>query len=647
MRRFILSEVLILLVCCGFAQDAIVMDSVLIEEVSAYGDYVKYQTGSKIESINPSQMETVQEGGLEQLIMRYTPIYVKADAGGLSTIHIRGTAPDHTSILFGAININSLTLGHSNLSNITSFLFDKLDLQYGSSAALNGSGAIGGAIYLGQRNYWTDGARVDAKYTIGSFGERLYGNKVYLGNGKWESATKLIKYTNDNDFTFPNPYHDNRFSNPGPVEDSQHGARIDNKGLIQEFNYLFGANEYFKSSFWYEDSWHEVQPNMQQNYNFKSTEELSNQNFRFWAEYKNENGKLKYDLGAGYVHDKQLYDADEDQKIQTDRLVTDFSLKQSLGRKMEYKAGARFKHIVPTVYSYSDSTINYEQHLDLYLSWFYHPVQRLKTSISLRQQFVTDYQVPFTPALGIEYVLWSQLEARLMTFFNASRSYRVPTFNDRFWGTQGDPDLSPEDGFNLETGLEYKLRKDNLSSSIRVNVFYMNIKNWIEWRNTGVWVPFNLEKVTTKGIEVMATTHFNMGEITSDFTANYTYNPAIKIEDGKPDLQLIYTPKNMANASYMLSYRPFTFFIDGRFTGGRFYDYIVDEEDGSRGTMESYFLMNGGVRYQLRLKDQLFKCSFSVNNLLDKDYQNQRYYAMPGRYFRLSIAATIHIKNNN
>ena len=623
------------------AQEESVMDSIMLEEVSTYGDYVRYQTGATIEEISHKKMTTIQEGGLEQLLMRYTPIYVKANAGGLSTIHIRGTAADHTSIMFGGINVNSMTLGHSNLSTITSFLFDKLELQYGSSAALNGSGAVGGAIYLGQRNYWTDGFKAEAKYTLGSFGERLYGAKVYFGNGKWESATKLLKYSSDNTFTFKNPYHENRVTNPFPVDDTQQGAAIDNKGFIQEFNYLFGANEYFKSSFWYEDSWHQVQPNMQENYTYTSTEELSNNNFRFWTEYKNENKAIKYNLGAGFVHDKQVYDGDDSQKIQTDRLVTDFSLKQAVGDKMEYKAGAKFKHIIPTVYSYY--TVDYEQHLDLYFSWFYKPIQRLKTTVNLRQQFVTDYEVPFTPALGLEYILLRRSSSKLKTFFNTSRSYRVPTFNDRFWGDQGDPNLDPEDGFSIETGLEHELNKDNFSSTIRLNAFYMNIKNWIEWRNKGVWVPYNLEKVITKGIELMVNTDLRLGQTESNLSINYTYNPAIKIEDDKPNQQLIYTPQNMGNISYMLSYRLFTFYVDGSYTGKRYYDYFGDEsESSSREGLDAYTLVNSGVSYQLNIKDQHFNCSFSANNIFNKDYQNQRYYAMPGVNFRLSVSAKIN-----
>ncbi|MBN1769381.1 MAG: TonB-dependent receptor plug domain-containing protein, partial [Prolixibacteraceae bacterium] len=94
----------------------VVFDSIFLDAVDIYGDVNKYQAGSKIESLSTEQIESAQEGGIEQLLMRFTPIYVKTNAGGLATIRIRGTAPDHTSIMFGGININSLTLGHSDLS---------------------------------------------------------------------------------------------------------------------------------------------------------------------------------------------------------------------------------------------------------------------------------------------------------------------------------------------------------------------------------------------------------------------------------------------------------------------------------------------------------------------------------------------------
>jgi outer membrane cobalamin receptor len=36
--------------------------------------------------------------------------------------------------------------------------------------------------------------------------------------------------------------------------------------------------------------------------------------------------------------------------------------------------------------------------------------------------------------------------------------------------------------------------------------------------------------------------------------------------------------------------------------------------------------------------------SFSVNNLLNTDYQNEKYYAMPGRSFRVGLMSNLNIK---
>jgi iron complex outermembrane receptor protein len=618
-----------------------VYDSIFLEDVDVYGDYNKYQAGAKIESLSTEQIESAQEGGIEQLLMRFTPIYVKTNAGGLATIRIRGTAPDHTNIMFGGININSLTLGHSDLSNISSFLFEKMEIQYGSSSAINGSGAIGGAIYLGQKNHWTNGVKVNAKYSLGSFGERLYGAKVYFGNGKWESVTKLIKYKTDNDF----PYTISTGFDKGK-EYIQTGAAVDNKGVIQEFNYLFDPNEYFKSMLWYEDSWHQIQPQM--NGQEEIVTVLQDNNLRFWSEYKNENNPVKYAFAAGYVHDKELYNNAPGQKIQTDRLIAEGSLKHALTKKIEYKAGVKYKFMIPNVYSYSDSINLNEHNADFYLTCSYQPISRLKTTINLRQQLITNYHAPFTPALGIEYQWTKKKKNELTSTFNISRNYRVPTFNDRHWPTVsnllGTPGLQPENGFTAETGVAYQHKRSKLSSEIKVNLFYMNIQKWIEWRNNNGSVPVNIESVISKGVELHGNAILETGEITSTLSANYTYNPSTKIEEGKPDQQLIYVPKNMFNANYILQYDKFSFLIDGNYTGERYY-YYIGEESQIRRSLPTYFITNCALNYKFNIKEQRFKASFAANNIFNVSYQNQRFYAMPGINFKASLTANINITN--
>jgi vitamin B12 transporter len=308
MRRFVIFSFLLFTGFGALAQNHhSLLDTVVLDEVVTFGELRKYQSGAKIDKISSSNIQLSQEGGIENVLRRFTPVYIKSDAGGLSTIHFRGTSASHTSINFGGINLNSLTLGQSNLSNIPMFLFDGVSVQYGSSSTINGSGAIGGAVYLTLSEEWTDGLKVMAKTSVGSFGEFLAGGKVYLGNGKWESVTRAYWYQKENDFPFNN-YYTGNVENPGPVRDIQHGASVENKAVLQELNYKFSKKQFFKSSVWVGSNWYQVQPNMQSNYHYTGTQVISDENIRIWADYTNNENIVNFKGGAGFVHDMQVYD---------------------------------------------------------------------------------------------------------------------------------------------------------------------------------------------------------------------------------------------------------------------------------------------------------------------------------------------------
>lgn len=430
--------ILIFAICAEAQKTVSLSDTIQIGEVVTYGELRKYQSGAKIETISADQINLANEGGIENVLKRFSPIYIKSDAGGLSTIRFRGTSPDHTSINFGGINVNSLTLGHSNLSNIPSFLFDGISLQYGSSSVVNGSGAIGGAIYLGLRNHWINGLKVSAKTTIGSFGEYFFGTKVFVGNGKWESVTRLYYYGKENNFPFNNPYTGD-VENPGAVRDIQKGAAIKNMGLLQQLNLKFSEKEFFKSSVWIENSWRQVQPNMQSNYHYSGSQEIDNDNIRIWTEYSNNIHIVNFKGGAGYVHDMQVFDNNELQQIGTDRFIGEAEASTDFVNGFGLKIGAKYKYIKPDVHAYSDSVIDFEQHLDIFFSTFYRVNRNLKFTLNLRQMFVTDFSAPFTPSLGGEYILRTGDKSFFKFTSALTKSYRVPTFNDRYWGTQGNP----------------------------------------------------------------------------------------------------------------------------------------------------------------------------------------------------------------
>lgn len=640
MRRFLLTVFLIYCRFVLFSQTGFSLsDTILIQEVVKVGELRKYQPGAKIDEIPAVQINLTQDGGIENVLRRFTPVYIKSDAGGLSTIHFRGTSASHTTINFGGINLNSLTLGQSNLSTIPLFLFDGLSLQYGSSSTINGSGAIGGAIYLTLGETWTDGIKATVKTTIGSFGEFMSGAKVYAGNGKWETVTRLYWYQKENDFPFTNHYTGD-VENPGAVTDIQHGASVKNKGFLQELNYRFAKNQFLKSSFWVENSWYQVQPNMQSNYHYTGTQVINDDNIRIWTDYTNNEHIINFRGGAGYVHDMQVYDDNETQQIGTDRFIADLQASTGFSSGLGLKAGASYKYINPDVYSYSDSVIDFEHQVDFYLSSFYQVTRGLKVSLNLRQMFVTGFEAPFTPSLGAEYVFRTGSESILKLTSSLSKSYRVPTFNDRYWGVQGNPDLLPESGKNAEVGLLFQTEKENSKTSIGVNAFFMDVENWIEWRNFGIWQAHNVLEVVSKGVEFQSNTTLKFGLTEADFTLNYTLNPVEPIknveENGLINRQMNYSPLHMGNASVGLKYKMWRIFADGQYTGWRYTD------DFGR-KLPAFFVANCGVGYQFDFEHHKLDITLSSNNVLNADYQNERYYAMPGRSFRLSLKYDLNI----
>ena len=647
MRRFILIQLVLAVAMGAFAHNDILPDTILLHEVVTYAPLKKYQAGAKITSISGDQMTIGQTGSIDQLLMRFTPVYLKSNAGGLSTIRLRGTSANHTSVNFGGININSLTLGHSNMSEVPAFLFDGLDLQYGSSSAINGSGSIGGALHLGLASNWTDGMKLKTTISEGSFGEQLYGVKFFAGNGNFESVTRLFYFGLKNNFSFNNPKLGD-VENPGTFRDEQRGAAIENYGLIQELNYRFQENETLKSALWLEHDWHEIQLTMPENSTVNSPETLDNKHIRFWSEYENSKNPLNFKGGLGFVHDMQIYDGDQLQKIGTNRLIAELEAKQDISKNLGYKFGSKYQFIKPDVYSYSADVIEYEQQADFYFSSFYTAWSRLKMTLNLRQQFVSNFQAPFTPAIGAEYRLLDREYSVVKLSGNIAKSYRIPTFNDRYWGTQGNPDLKPEDGMNYELGINYALCTENFQTDVKLNAFYMDVKNWIEWRLGSVeWTAQNVMEVVSKGIEFQSNTDWFTDHLKFNFRMNYSFNPVESVKDQSPgsitNRQLIYVPKHIGNTFLRLNYNDWNFFVDANYTGKRYADYSGSYFMPKGYELDAYVLANCGISRKLSLFKQSVFLSFALNNILNTDYQNERFYAMPGRSFRIGISTDINI----
>ncbi|HPG34639.1 MAG TPA: TonB-dependent receptor plug domain-containing protein, partial [Lentimicrobium sp.] len=404
MRRFVFLGFLFLAVLPAFPQEPLsVSDTVVLDEIVSYGSLRKYQAGSKIESIGGEAFSLSKGVDLEQLLAKTLPIAFKADAGGLSTIRIRGTGSSHTSVNFGGIDLNSLTLGQSNFSNVPVYLFDNVGVQFGSASSVNGSGSIGGAVHLGLNHNWTNGFRAEARLSHGSFGEQLYGTKLFAGNGKFESVTRAYYYYKTNDFPFLNNTYRDFENQIFEKEDVQRNASLEHYGVLQELNYRLEPGEYFFANVWLERDRRQNQQNMQTNLNNPDySEEYLDEHIRIWTGYKNHKNKLKYEVNGGYVSDNAVNNGNTADTIATRRWIAEVLVEHVLSATTSYKAGAKAMRITPTVYAY-ESSLDHEDRVDIYASFYQRIYSTLSATLNLRQGFVSNYKVPFTPSLGLSW----------------------------------------------------------------------------------------------------------------------------------------------------------------------------------------------------------------------------------------------------
>ena len=614
-----------------------VTDTVILDEVNAFGELRKYQSGAKIEQISSKQFELNQDGNLEQLLSRALPIAFKANAGGLSTIRIRGTAPNHTSFNFGGIDINSLTLGQSNVSNVPVYLFDKVGVQFGSASSVYGSGSIGGSVLLGIQNNWIDGFKAEVRASNGSFGEQLYGTKLFWGNGNFESVTRAYYYSKTNEFNFLNPYYRDFENGIFEIKDIQHNAGIENMGLLQEINYRFEEKEFLSVKLWLEDDWQMAQQNMSINLNQPEYKETyDDKHIRMWAEYENSKNPFKFQISGGYVFDNSVFNRNTEDSIQTQSIIGEAFIEHDFLTNASFKIGTKATRIIPGVYAYSE-TIEFENRIDFYASYFHRFFEKLTATLNLRQGLVTDYAVPFTPSFGLNYLAVSKDNYILNLTGNIAKSYRVPTFNDRFWIPGGNPNLKPEKGMNYELGSIWSYCTGDVSGNIKANAFLMNIDDWILWKNGGsYWYAENVQKVQSKGFEFMTDWKYKVMGLISKLGLNYSFTNTKRIESlsNSPALnrQMEYVPLHSFNLFSVTSFKNWDLTFDERYTHRQY----TDEED--KNILDPFFLLNAALTYNWHISEKNnFRINGMLNNILNVNYQSSWGYAMPGINYRISV----------
>ncbi|WP_228527855.1 TonB-dependent receptor [Pararhodonellum marinum] len=603
-------------------------DTVDLQPVEVYSPALdKFTHGQTIRRLDRRDLAEFQGRSLGDLLQERSGLFVRQyGAGMLASITMRGTSAGHTALFWNGLPINSPSLGQADLSILPMEGFDEATVHFGSTGALYGTDAIGGAIHLNKRLRFSQGHQVNLQQALGSFGRHNTRMGHAYSNGRFSSRTGIYHNFAQNNFPFIN-----QAKIDTPTERQNH-ARVAQWGATQDLAWQIAGKSQLSTSIWWNHTDREIQPVMGSN----TSDQQQDGNLRWVADYHHFGQLFSWNAKTGLIRDELIFNE------ASRNLVTQYFMggeaEGKFGEAWETKSGVRFTLIEGKLSTYAA----WENRLELYQSVNFRPGERWGLSLNLRQLVYEGNWAPFTPAISGTYALL-QTESHQLDLQSAfSRSFKVPTLNDRFWVPGGIPDLESEKSLSGELGLKHLWTKSDFQWETQVTYFQMKVDNWIIWLPNGsFWSPSNIREVHNSGVESFVKGSKSLGKWQIEAQADYAWNRAINRtnvteNDRSQGKQLPYTPEHKFQVTGRLGRGSLSTYVNTHWVGERF----IATDNVSK--LSAYQLWNWGGTYAWtafgKMKGDL---GLQINNLFNTDYQVLRLRAMPGRNYQINLTINL------
>ena len=240
-------------------------------------------------------------------------------------------------------------------------------------------------------------------------------------------------------------------------------------------------------------------------------------------------------------------------------------------------------------------------------------------------------------------------EFRLRAFYK--EVFRMPSFNDLYYGQTGNLDLKPERAGQLNIGVTYgRAVADWLPYlSFTADAYYNRVDDKIvatPTKNLFVWSMVNLGKVDIKGVDLAGSLHFRMEEGWDlEVQGNYTYQRALDvtssdvatIEGQTYRHQIAYTPR-VSGSGHVTLEMPWCTLSYALICSGKRY---VLGQNLAKNRLPGYSDHSLSLRREFRWRRMSASLGLEVLNLMDRNYEIIKNFPMPGRSFRVTLGARI------
>lgn len=587
-----------------------------------------FTSGQKIITIDSALLQQYKMQNAAQLLAQQVPVFIKSYGfNGLATLNFRGSSAAQSQVYWNGVPMQNVALGMADVSLLPVSFIHTMQIVYGGSAALLGSGNVGGALLLetGQPRFDSLGKlRYEVGLGTGSFAQHQVAGKISYDRKKWFFEGNVIAQKARNDFSY-------LYNNL-----EKHNEHSELRGLSAMLQAARKLNEQntIRVIAWYQNYDRNIPAALFENYSVKNRKDASLKIFADWNRHFK--GHRQY-IRASFIKDQMRYD-DSAVKLSSDNCSYQYYLEAG----WNYKISSRNELLVFTPLQLlqiaQDTTIKNQSRYALAAAYKYNDVKdKLSVSLNARGEVVNKNTI-FLPGISASYQLlqWMKVQA------NLQRTYRAPTLNELYYEPGGNPQLKPENGWAADLGYIIRLQPTaRFSIDHDIAAYTRLIDDWIVWFGGAIWTPHNIAQVRSTGIEAHWSFKYRLSKaafhlsLKGAFTRSVTTQSSVA-NDGSINRQIPYTPQwlGIINAGFL--YAGFSLNYNYVYTGLRYFN--TDET----GLLPAYQTSNIQLSKDVGLGSCSLQFSVFLNNIFNETYTVVAARPMPGR--NASVAVTLKKK---
>ena len=549
--------------------------------------------------------------------------------GGLSTVSARGAGPSRTPVVWQGINLQSTMNGVTDASLIPLWTGDRVLLRYGGQSAAQSSGAMGGTLLIDAVEQTPEGFSGQATAALGSFGRMEQSVSASWGGDAFSSTLRAGYQQAENDFPFRNT------TLPGSPEVYQPNNAVQ-RFDVQQFNsWSPSSGKLLKTSFWHQRAHREIPPPMTASAQKTWQDDRATRIVAGW-EQNNKNGGRWYHRGA-WTDETIVYtlnNAEETSRARTVQVLSQYST--TLGKHWFVKSGVQSWWQQARADGYADSMVWVEQWRLAMFGTLEYQSKGWTVSTQVRKEWVTTTSnTPITWSVGVE----KQLKNNQQVHFHVSRNFNLPTFNDLYWRTLGNPDLRAENGYSTDLGYQNKVSAGYWTIVHEATLFSLLVDDWIIWLPgaDGQFRPGNLRKVWSRGAETSVRLQYGREDWRVAVQARYqfvhtTNTDVYSADQGALDKQLPYVPQHTLGSGLQAAFGSLRLVYLQQWYAGRY------TNAGNTNALPAYSTAQFLAGYNHPWKQKNIGLNFRIDNCWNTAYQSIAYQPMPGRNWNLGVS---------